>query len=204
VQSMCVNLLPEMTGHADSWCLETAGLGFGVLGSVAVRHPEANWFDVPGEFGWGGLAGTAWAVDRRERLTVVSFCQVMYELWIDVEVRKAARKALGYSETEQPASPPLAPAPEPITALKAPESPTSEASTEASTPSPKSQGCAKRVLEQSDASSDETPKRQRLALEVVHSHGSSEKFRQEKEEQNLFSLPLPELPLPVKAAGGSA
>jgi len=197
VRSMCDNLLPEMLGRADGWCLETAGLGFGVLGSVAVRHPETNWYDVPGEYGWGGLAGTAWAVDRRERLVVVSFCQVMYELWIDVEVRKAARKALGYSETQlaasetQPATSETQPSAspqliiEPIAPLKAeaPGSPSSEASTEAGTPSPKSQGATKRVSEQSDMSSDETPKRQRLA----------------QEEPNPFSLPLPDLPLPVKA-----
>jgi len=96
VRMMCTNLLPEVTGKEDSWCLETAGLGFGILGSVAVRHPDANWYDPPGEVGWGGLAGTAWAIDRRERLIVVTFCQVMYELWIDEEARKAARLALGY------------------------------------------------------------------------------------------------------------
>jgi len=94
---MCDNLLPEMTGRPDSWCLETPGLGFGALGSVAVEHPEANWYDVPGEVGWGGLAGTAWAVDRRDGLVVVSFCQVVYELWIDEEVRKATRAAQGYA-----------------------------------------------------------------------------------------------------------
>ena len=27
------------------------------------------------EVGWGGLAGTAWAVDHREKLVVVTFCQ---------------------------------------------------------------------------------------------------------------------------------
>ncbi|CAE8632992.1 unnamed protein product, partial [Polarella glacialis] len=98
VKLMCVNLLQEMTGDPQSWCLETSGLGFGILGSVAVSHPEANWFDAPGEVGWGGLAGTAWAMDPKEGLVVISFCQVMYELWIDEELRKAVRSALGFSE----------------------------------------------------------------------------------------------------------
>jgi len=96
VQLMSTNLLPEVTGRPDCWALDTAGLGFGPLGSVAGQHADANWFDVPGEYGWGGLAGTAWAVDARERTVVVSFCQVMYELWIDEELRKAVRRALGY------------------------------------------------------------------------------------------------------------
>jgi CubicO group peptidase (beta-lactamase class C family) len=98
VQLMSKNLLPEVLGRSEgAWCLETPGLGFGVLGSVAVPHPDANWYDVPGEIGWGGLAGTAWAVDHRERLVVVTFTQVMYELWVDEEVRKAVRLALGVS-----------------------------------------------------------------------------------------------------------
>jgi len=97
VQMMTGNVLPEVTGRPDCWCLSTTGLGFGALGSVATQHQDANWYDVPGEFGWGGLAGTAWAVDHREKLVVVSFCQVMYELWIDEDVRRATRKALGYT-----------------------------------------------------------------------------------------------------------
>eukprot|EP00933_Yihiella_yeosuensis_P024655 TRINITY_DN1911_c0_g1_i1.p1 TRINITY_DN1911_c0_g1~~TRINITY_DN1911_c0_g1_i1.p1 ORF type:complete len:614 (+),score=156.47 TRINITY_DN1911_c0_g1_i1:67-1842(+) len=98
VKLMCTNLLPEMTGKEDSWCLDTAGFGFGLLGSVTVKHPEANWFDAPGEVGWGGLAGTAWAIDRKEGLVVVSMCQVMYEMWVDEDVRKAVRTSLGFSE----------------------------------------------------------------------------------------------------------
>jgi len=97
VKLMSSNMLPEMTGRPDCWCLETAGLGFGLLGSVAVEHPDANWYDTPGEIGWGGLAGTAWATDQRDGLVVISFCQVMYEFWIDEEVRKATRRALGYA-----------------------------------------------------------------------------------------------------------
>lgn len=95
VRQMCENMLPAVTGRPDSWCLETAGLGFGAVGSVAVPHEEANWYDVPGEVGWGGLAGTAWAIDHNEGLVVLTFCQVMYELWIDEEARKAVRKSLG-------------------------------------------------------------------------------------------------------------
>lgn len=109
VRHMCRNLLPEVTGTQDAWCLETAGLGFGILGSVAVQHPDANWYDTAGEVGWGGLAGTAWAVDHREKLVVVTFCQVMYELWIDEEARKAARRSLGY---EEPPCEEAAPVPE--------------------------------------------------------------------------------------------
>jgi len=100
VRIMSSNMLPEVTGRSDCWCLETAGLGFGPLGSVAVEHPDANWFDRPGEIGWGGLAGTAWATDQQDGLVVISFCQVMYELWIDEEVRKATRRALGYAPRE--------------------------------------------------------------------------------------------------------
>lgn len=95
VRSMCENMLPEITGKADSWCLSTAGLGFGVLGSVAVPHPDKNWFDIPGEVGWGGLAGTAWAMIPEDGVVTLTFCQVMYELWIDEEVRKAVRKSMG-------------------------------------------------------------------------------------------------------------
>jgi len=95
VRLMCENMLPEITGKQDSWCLSTAGLGFGLLGSVAVPHPDANWYDVPGEVGWGGLAGTAWAIHQGDGLVVLTFCQVMYELWIDEEVRKAVRISMG-------------------------------------------------------------------------------------------------------------
>lgn len=104
VALMSSNLLPGMTGGSESWCLETKGLGFGLLGSVAVPHAEANWYDVPGEIGWGGLAGTAWAVDHQEQLVVVSFSQVMYEFWIDEELRKAVRRSLG-RPTEPAAAP---------------------------------------------------------------------------------------------------
>mmetsp|Transcript_39005 Transcript_39005/g.121524 ORF Transcript_39005/g.121524 Transcript_39005/m.121524 type:complete len:641 (+) Transcript_39005:67-1989(+) len=245
VQMMFGNLLPEMTGQEDSWCLETAGLGFGLLGSVAVPHVDANWYDVPGEIGWGGLAGTAWAVDRRDGLVVLSFCQVMYELWIDEEVRKAARKALGYSEPKSPGSPQLAPkspaseasteaksssssseAKSPASEAKSPSSSLEmdeaarETSMEASTPSPKGTGAAKRALEQPDAPGDETPKRQRFAHEAILSQGSSEKLRLEKEgeavdgkspgsgedilkESNPFSLPLPDLAVPAKVVASA-
>lgn len=103
IQTMSANLLPEITGNHESWCLETPGLGFGVLGSVAVSHPGANWFDAPGEVGWGGLAGTAWVVDADAKLVVVSFTQVVYELWIDEDLRKAVRSSL--AGRGMPASP---------------------------------------------------------------------------------------------------
>lgn len=90
IMRMSSNLLPD-----EAWCLQTPGLGFSLLGSVAVPHADANWRDVPGEIGWGGLAGTAWAVDFHDKLVVVSFCQVMYELVIDEELREAVRKSLG-------------------------------------------------------------------------------------------------------------
>merc|ERR550532_895119 len=98
---MTRNLLPEMTGREDAWCLDTPGLGFSLLGSIAVPHEKANWYDPPGEFGWGGLGGTAWAVDRRDGLVVLSFTQVLSELWVDEELRKAVRRALHYPEPEE-------------------------------------------------------------------------------------------------------
>jgi len=99
---MTRNLLPELTGKEDAWCLGTAGLGFSLLGSIAIPHADANWYDVPGEFGWGGLGGTAWAVDRRDGLVVLSFTQVLSELWVDEELRKAVRRALHYKEPPEP------------------------------------------------------------------------------------------------------
>jgi hypothetical protein len=98
---MTRNLLPELTGQEDAWCLVTPGLGFSLLGSIAVPHPAANWYDVPGEFGWGGRGGTAWAVDKRDGLVVLSFTQVLSELWVDEELRKAVRRSLHYPEPEE-------------------------------------------------------------------------------------------------------
>uniref|UniRef100_A0A7S0A8A9 Uncharacterized protein n=1 Tax=Pyrodinium bahamense TaxID=73915 RepID=A0A7S0A8A9_9DINO len=199
-----------MTGRADSWCLETPGLGFGILGSVAVPHPDANWYDVPGEIGWGGLAGTAWAADRREGLVVLTFCQVMYELWIDEEVRQAARKALGYSASSGAAKAVASNTPAKgaadFSASAATESGPCRANAdneallghipEASTPLPKGSGAAKRALDHQDLG-EETPKRSRLSSDTIMSKGSTEKFKMELEP---FSLPLPELVILAKEA----
>jgi len=206
VRLMSQNLLPEVTGQRDCWCLETPGLGFGILGSVAVQHADAKWYDIPGEIGWGGLAGTAWAVDQREGLVVVCFCQVMYELWIDEEVRKATRLALGYREAT-PALPTSTPVLEIIAEQQSlqhasglvdveladatavlpsggiPASPEpaavaveGEQEGEANI-SPEPKGVLKRVPEGPADAGHETPKKLRLSSEALMSLGSTEKLK---------------------------
>ena len=83
VEYMTCNHLPGGRDLADMGVpvfSETpfAGVGFGLGFSVALDPAAANVIDSPGQFAWGGLAGTYFWVDPVEQLSVVFFAQLIH------------------------------------------------------------------------------------------------------------------------------
>ena len=83
VELMTINHLPggqDLTALAQpSMFTETAygGVGFGLGFSVMLSPARAQISGTPGEFAWGGAAGTAFWVDPAEQMIVVFMTQIM-------------------------------------------------------------------------------------------------------------------------------
>ena len=81
VEYMTCNHLPgnrDLAAMGQPMFSETpfAGVGFGLGFSVALDPAAANVIDSPGQFAWGGMAGTYFWVDPVEELSVVFFAQL--------------------------------------------------------------------------------------------------------------------------------
>jgi len=94
VELLSSNLLPRATGKDDVWTFGSPGVGFGLLGSVSVQHPELDEALKPGEYGWGGMAGTAWTNDPQEDFVLLSFSLVAFDLSTEEVLRAGVRKSI--------------------------------------------------------------------------------------------------------------
>lgn len=96
VEMLSSNQLPRATGGRDGecWAFGTAGVGFGLLGSVTVAHPDLDEALRPNEYGWGGMAGTAWTNDPAEDFFLLSFSLVAFDLSTEEELRAGVRAAI--------------------------------------------------------------------------------------------------------------
>jgi len=94
VEAMTTNCLPRITGTKDCWSLDTTGLGFGLLGAVTVEHPDLDETLCPGEYGWGGMAGTAWTNDPADDFSLLSFSLVAFDLTTEEELRAGVRASI--------------------------------------------------------------------------------------------------------------
>ena len=99
VEYMTRNHLP---GHGDLAAMgmpvfsETpfAGVGFGLGFSVALDPAAANVIDSPGQFAWGGMAGTYFWVDPVEELSVILFAQLIHSDAIPTSPPRLLRRRL--------------------------------------------------------------------------------------------------------------
>ena len=99
VEYMTRNHLP---GHGDLAAMgmpvfsETpfAGVGFGLGFSVALDPAAANVIDSPGQFAWGGMAGTYFWVDPVEELSVIFFAQLIHSDAIPSSPPRLLRRGL--------------------------------------------------------------------------------------------------------------
>jgi len=95
VQLLTTNQLPRATGKLNVWCQSKPGVGFGLMGgSVSVAHPELGSDLCPGEYGWGGMAGSAWTADPAEDFLLISFTLVAFDLSTEEQLRAGLRHAL--------------------------------------------------------------------------------------------------------------
>ncbi len=80
VDFMMMNHLPgdmESMGQATFSEMPMAGIGFGLGGAVLLDPTRAQILGSIGEFTWGGMASTAFWVDKLEKISVVFMTQLM-------------------------------------------------------------------------------------------------------------------------------
>jgi len=94
VNILTTNQLVRATGRDDVWAFSTPGVGFGLLGSVSVAHPDLDPALRPGEYGWGGMAGTAWTNDPAEDFFLLSFSLTAFDLTTEEELRAGVRASI--------------------------------------------------------------------------------------------------------------
>ena len=85
---------PRRHGPADVQRDPFAGVGFGLGFSVALDPVAANVIDSPGQFAWGGLAGTYFWVDPVEELSVVFFAQLIHSNAVPTSPPRVLRRRL--------------------------------------------------------------------------------------------------------------
>ncbi len=99
VEYMTCNHLPgnrDLAAMGQPVFSETpfAGVGFGLGFSVALDPAAANVIDSPGQFAWGGLAGTYFWVDPLEELSVILFAQLTHSGAIPASPPRVLRRRL--------------------------------------------------------------------------------------------------------------
>ncbi|CAJ1357924.1 unnamed protein product [Effrenium voratum] len=95
VQMMICNHIPVACyGKKSVFVFDKPGVGYNCLGQIQAAHPKQDRGAVPGEFGWGGLAGPAWTIDPRSDLIILSMTQTAFVLDHEEYVRYAARRAI--------------------------------------------------------------------------------------------------------------
>ncbi|CAE7649050.1 unnamed protein product [Symbiodinium sp. CCMP2592] len=100
VDFLCSNQLPRASGRDETWAFGTPGVGFGPVGSVSVSHPLLDQALRAGEYGWGGMAGTAWTNDPQEDFVLLSFSLVAFDLSTEEVLRAGVRKAISEFQKE--------------------------------------------------------------------------------------------------------
>jgi len=101
VKLLSTNQLPRATGKDDVWAFGVPGVGFGLLGSVTVQHEDMDTALRAHEYGWGGMAGTAWTNDPNEDFVLLSFSLVAFDLTTEEVLREGVRAAIKkFNETE--------------------------------------------------------------------------------------------------------
>lgn len=102
VRLAAANHLPgDLAALATEVWAETQfdGVGFGLLGSVVLDPARACISAAPGDYGWGGAAGTFFWISPEEDLVVILFTQLLPSSAIPV--RKELR-ALVYAALTDP------------------------------------------------------------------------------------------------------
>jgi CubicO group peptidase (beta-lactamase class C family) len=80
VEYMTSNHLPrDLADMGQPTFNETTyeGIGFGLGVSVMLNPAKAKVMGTPGEYAWGGYAGTAFWIDPREDMTVIFLTQLI-------------------------------------------------------------------------------------------------------------------------------
>jgi CubicO group peptidase (beta-lactamase class C family) len=80
VELMMLNHLPgdmASMGQATFSEMPMHGIGFGLGGAVLLDPTKAQILGSPGEFTWGGMASTAFWIDRAEEISVVFMTQLI-------------------------------------------------------------------------------------------------------------------------------
>jgi len=80
VDLMTLNHLPgdmASMGQATFSEMPMTGIGFGLGGAVLLDPAKAQIMGTPGEFTWGGMASTAFWIDREEEMSVVFMTQLI-------------------------------------------------------------------------------------------------------------------------------
>ncbi len=80
VEYMTANHLPgDLAELGQPTFNETTyeGIGFGLGVSVMLNPAKAKVMGTPGEYAWGGYAGTAFWIDPREDMTVIFLTQLI-------------------------------------------------------------------------------------------------------------------------------
>lgn len=80
VELMMLNHLPgdmASMGQATFSEMPMNGIGFGLGGAVLLDPTKAQILGSPGEFTWGGMASTAFWIDRAEEISVVFMTQLI-------------------------------------------------------------------------------------------------------------------------------
>ena len=80
VELMTLNHLPgDLADMGQPTFCETTyeGIGFGLSMSVVIDPAKAKILGTPGEYAWGGYAGTAFFVDPKEDVTVIFLTQLI-------------------------------------------------------------------------------------------------------------------------------
>jgi CubicO group peptidase (beta-lactamase class C family) len=80
VELMMLNHLPgdmASMGQATFSEMPMSGIGFGLGGAVLLDPTKAQILGSPGEFTWGGMASTAFWIDRAEEISVVLMTQLI-------------------------------------------------------------------------------------------------------------------------------
>lgn len=108
VQLLTTNQLPRATGgQNDVWAFGSAGMGFCLIGAVSIAHPDLDPALRPPEYGWGGMAGTAWTNDPKEEFSLLSFSLTAFDLTTEEELRAGVRAAIAKFDEKTPRRPQL-------------------------------------------------------------------------------------------------
>ena len=93
---MTVDLMhSDLLGNLPSASpLLAPGHGFGITVAINKGPAHSATLPAPGQYRWGGMAGTAWWVDPREEMTAVFFMQTLLDLTKRNEFMQLAYQAI--------------------------------------------------------------------------------------------------------------